>query len=158
MERHGSGSERTIAVYAYDASGRKKKTEFLPTETPDIAMMCGVDGSEIGYGVPGAATITTLYDDRDRPVEAVFHDATHALLRTVTFTRDSTGHVVTEDARMAPAGPYHFKDGPGDISPDDRAQFAAMIGAAFGSIVTTFTYDSDGQLIERSSTHGHAQR
>jgi YD repeat-containing protein len=153
-ERHGSGSERTVAVYVFDASGRKKKTEFLSAGPPNLAMMCGVEGSEIGYGVPGAATITTLYDDQDRPVEVVFHDATHALLRTVTFTRDTTGDVVTEDARMAPAGPYHFKDGPRDISPDDRAQFAAMIGAAFGSIVTTFSYDSDGQLIERSRHMG----
>jgi YD repeat-containing protein len=151
---HGSESARTITVCAYDASGRKQKTEFLPTEPSDIPMTCGVDGSEIGYGVPGAATITTMYDERERPVEAVFHDATHALLRTVTFTRDTTGRVVTEDARMAPAGPYHFKDGPDDISPDDRAQFAAMIGAALGSIITTFTYDSDGQLIERRRRMG----
>ena len=148
VERHANGSERTIGVYEYDASGRKKKTEFLPGETPKIAMMCGVEGSEVGYGVPGAASVTTLYDDRDRPVQAVFHDASHTPLRTVTFTRDTDGRVVTEDARMAQAGPAHF-EGIGDLSADDRAQLVAMVGAAFGSIVTTFAYDSHGRLSER---------
>jgi YD repeat-containing protein len=95
-----------------------------------------------------------VYDDQDRPVEAVFHDAKHTLLRTITFTRDTDGRVVTEDARMAQAGPAHFEAGLGELSPDDRAQLVAVVSAAFGSIVTTFTYDSAGHVTERRRQMG----
>lgn len=154
VEVHPGGSGRTIAECVYDASGRKTKTEFLPAQTSNIAMAYGIEGSEMGYGVPGASTVTTLYDDADQPVEAVFRDATHAVLRTISFTCDSAGRVVTEDARMAQAGPAHFEGVLGDLSRDDHANFAAMLGAAFGSIVTTFTYDSAGRLVERRRRTG----
>jgi hypothetical protein len=154
VEVHPGRSDRTIAEYVYDASGTKTKTEFLPAQTSKIAMAYGIEGSEMGYGVPRAATVTTRYDDRDRPVDAVFHDATHALLRTITFTRDSAGRVVTEDARMAQAGPAQFEGALGDLSRDDHANFAAILGAAIGSIVTTFTYDAAGRLVERRRRTG----
>ena len=52
----------------------------------------------------------------------------------------------------AEAGPEHFERSV--IFHDDRAQLVAMVGAAFGAIVTTFSYDSDGQLIERRRQMG----
>jgi hypothetical protein len=154
VQVHPGRGDQTIAEYLYDASGRKVKTEFMPPQTPNIAMAYGIEGSETGYSVPGAATVTTRYDDSDRPVEAVFHDAAHALLRTITFTRDSAGRVVTEDTRMAQSGLAHFEGVLGDLSPDDHANLAALLGAAFESIVTTFTYDSAGRLVERRRRTG----
>jgi hypothetical protein len=148
---HGSaprGSDRTSAEYVYDASGRQTKPEFLSAQTPNVATAYGIEGREIGYGVPGAATVTTRYDDRDQPVDAVFHDATHALLRT------NRVHARQRRARRdrgpadGAAGPAHFKGVLGALSGDDYANIAAMVGAAFGSVVTTFTYDSAGRLVE----------
>jgi hypothetical protein len=151
VDTHPEKSDRTLrTVYEYDASGRKKKIEFLPAETSGISMCYGVEGSEIGYGVPGAATLTTLYDDDGgQPTQAEFRDATQAVLRTVTFTRDDTGRVVAEEAKMDGAGPAHLQGAFAQLPDEDAAKAASMLRAAFGSIVTTFTYDADGRLLER---------
>src|SRR5206468_5904318 len=85
-----NGAEHESEIYSYDDGGRKTKLQFVPKlETPSACgMMYGVEGTELTYGAEGVVTtITTLYDDRDRSCEALFHDENRAVILRVILTR-----------------------------------------------------------------------
>lgn len=148
------GTERVVETCRYDAAGRKVKVTSLPARKPGIDLSYGVEGSDIGYPAPGAVTVTTTYDERDQPIEAVFHDASHALVLRVVLTRDRAGRPLREEARLEDAAPLNLQGALGQLSPEDRAGLVAMYASAFGSIVTTFAYDSEGRLVERNRRMG----
>src|SRR5262249_36755643 len=51
----------------------------------------GIEGTEQSYFAEGVATITTLFDDREHPSEALLHDSGGRLILQVTFTTDNAG-------------------------------------------------------------------
>ena len=120
-------------ILRYDSSGRKTRIQFVPKHEGDVAFLCMIDGTEISIGAAGAATVTTLYDDHDQPVEALLHDATHQVLRRATITRDSAGRVVKGEVLFGteplfPDLESKLKDAP----PEKREAIHAAIVAAFG--------------------------
>ena len=95
VDIEAGGFERESERYHYDSTGRKTKVDFLPAPAAGVDMSYAVDGSEQSYGVPGATTSTTTYDEHDLPSEVQFHDASHTLVHTIVFTRDRDGRVLT---------------------------------------------------------------
>jgi hypothetical protein len=156
IEVAADGSRRDAETYRYDKGGRKTKVEFVATDRirPD-AMFVAVVGSTQGYGVPGATTGTTTFDDRDFPSEAIFHDVNHAVVRRVTFTRGREGRVLSEVVRF---GDEMFPELNGKIekgTPEERASLDAFLATVFADqtlISTTYSYDEKGRVLER--THG----
>ena len=59
-------------------------------------MMYSVEGSDAAVSVPGAASMTTLYDRHDRPVETVFHDSQSRALSRFALRYDEAGRLVEE--------------------------------------------------------------
>jgi hypothetical protein len=98
IARDKEGGERVAETYAYDLAGRKKKTLYvdLATPRPDTHTLWGVEGSDSCYSAPGAATLTTVYDEREHPTELLFHDVQGRLLSRVEFRYDEGGHLVEE--------------------------------------------------------------
>jgi len=91
------GTEDTAEMFSYDDQ-RKTKTRYL-TSTPRPAeslVMYAVEGSDVAISAPGATSLTTVYDDQDRPVETLLHDSQHRLLSRVTLRYDDAGHIVDE--------------------------------------------------------------
>jgi YD repeat-containing protein len=91
FSRDPDGNDRTFESYSYDAEGRKTKTYFA-----DRTINYGVDGSIAFYSAPNAATITTIYNQADRPTELLFHDAAGVLLSRVVFRYDESGNLTEE--------------------------------------------------------------
>ena len=117
-------------------------------------MQYAIDGTEIAIGARGAATITTVYDDRDLPVEALIHDATHQVLRRATITRDSAGRVVKEEVFLGPQSLFpDLEDKLKDAPPETRESFRAAIVAKFGPggvfVSYAHTYDQKGRRMSR---------
>src|SRR5687767_8583532 len=52
-----SGIERLTHRTTYDERGRRTTVRDLPPAAADVPMMFSIDGSEIGYGAPGAKTM-----------------------------------------------------------------------------------------------------
>lgn len=155
------GTQRETEICRYDDLGRKTKVVFL--SVPDgSAGSCsptscgtfyGVEGTEVAYGAPGATTNTITYDDHELPLEASFHDANHALVRRIVFSRDRDGRLLSEVVQFEAAGTLF---GPAievdNLPAEERAQFAELMTAAFGDrtfSMATYAYDEKGRLIER---------
>jgi hypothetical protein len=150
-ELKSDGTERITETYTYGGDGRKTKVQFVPLELTSGNVHYGVEGSERAYGAPGTTTLTTSYDDRDSPAEVLFHDQTHAVVLKVTFTRDSEGRLLIEEAHDRP--PLDVKTF-GTISAGDQAKLDALMADAFASIATSYVYDAKGRLLQQTERMG----
>jgi hypothetical protein len=153
------GTEQRVETCDYDGTGRRTKVSILPAAPrPDIAMAYGVEGSEHGYGVPGAVTLTTAYDDGDLPTEGVFHDASGAVVRRIVFSRDDRGHVLSEV--MYFGGEVPFPDAladAGDTPIEEPEQLRALMKMVFADQVFSsidYAYDEKGRLLEKTRRMG----
>ena len=127
-----NGAEHESEIYSYDDGGRKTKLQFVPKlETPSACgMMYGVEGTELTYGAEGVVTtITTLYDDRDRSCEALFHDENRAVILRVILTRDTAGRLVREESRYDQP-PFRLAQALEKTPAEERAAAAAVLSAA----------------------------
>ncbi len=145
------GVEHTTHTSSYDDKGRRTTVHVLPPALGDTAMTFGIEGSALGYGAPGATTITTRYDERDLSREALFQDASGAVIRRIVLVRDGDGRVVTEEAENV--APLALPEGP-EMSADDREQLLALARLAFATMRTTYEYDAEGRLVSRTQRMG----
>jgi hypothetical protein len=141
------GTEHMAETCTYNEQGKRTTVEDLPPNLDGYS----VEGSEFGYGAPGAVRRTTKYDERDRAVESLFHDANGAVIRRVVLTHDAAGRVLIEEAQNV--SPFALPDKP-EMSTEDRDKLASLVALAFGSIRTTNTYDREGRLIDRIQQMG----
>jgi hypothetical protein len=157
IDEKGVGSESEI--YRYDPIGRKTKIQFLPKVEGNVGYSVDSEGGAALFGVSGAATMTTIYDDHDRAIEVTVHDAVHRLLRRTTLTRDSAGRLLKQEvlAGTTPVFP-EFEDQLKNAPPEDRESIQAALAAAFGpnNVLVTVTnrYDEKGRRVERTMTMG----
>jgi len=95
---HSTGAGPTTEEYDYDLAGCKKKTQYLDiaSQRPDTRYSFAVEGADTHYSAPGTAKLITIYNERDQPLELLFHDASDYLLSRVAFAYDAGGHLIEE--------------------------------------------------------------
>jgi YD repeat-containing protein len=145
------GRETLRETSTYDDTGRRTRVQIVPEQLLTGNVGFGVDGSEFAYGAPGAKTITTRYDEQNRPVDSVFHDLSGTVVLQVITTRDRAGRVLTEEAFqnasvLAPHSP--------EMNQQEREMMMAMLAQVYGSLRTTNDYDADGRLVRRAQAMG----
>jgi hypothetical protein len=93
-----NGQQRVSETYSYDTDGRKKKILYIDPELPSegCGTMFGLDGTDAAYSAPGAASITSIYDEHDRPIEHLFHDGGGELITRIHLRHDERGNLVEE--------------------------------------------------------------
>jgi len=153
------GNQREAEVSSYDSRGRKTKVSFLPPSESGQAFLTVVEGTELGYGAPGATTMTVNYGDTGLPEKALFHDAHHILVRRVTFERRADGKLLSEELHSGEQAPWpDLQKQLKDASPDDTARVVGIFETLFGLgraiSRTTYVYDCDGRLAERTTRLG----
>lgn len=149
LSRDAAGNERTIESYTYDAEGRKTKTHFidLAAQSPNTHYGLGVEGSKTSYSAPNTATLTTEYDQSERPTAVLFHDAAGALLSQVDLRYDASGHLI-EESQIHVVSPFSaFEE---QLNP---AQREALRGLLSGPIArSVHRYDALGRCMETTSS------
>ncbi len=97
------GNPRVAETYVYEADGRKKNIVHIDPElsagqwgTTGCGTIFGVEGTEVGYGAPGATSITSNYDERGLPIEHLFHDNSGKLVTRVDLRYNQRGNLVEE--------------------------------------------------------------
>ena len=154
IARPKGGGDRIAESYEYDAAGRKKKTLYVDSaaQRPDTQYAWGVEGTDSSYSAPGAATLTTLYNEREQPTDLLFYDATGHLLSRVAFGYDRDGNLVEEaQTNIAETLP------PEMLTSLNQAQLdavRALLGAAGEPIRRTHRYNEQGRRVETRSRMG----
>jgi YD repeat-containing protein len=150
------GATRESETCRYDSTGRKTKVSFLDARVPNVGV--GIEGTDHAFGAPGATTMTTAYGDRDEPEEVVLHDANHAVVRRVTFTRDREGRVLSEVVQFGGQFPFpEMQQQLGKGPAEEVAAMAAVLAQAFEAQTlhsTTYAYDRHGRVLERTERMG----
>jgi len=102
QHRNPDGSEWTtmnvcdecvVESWGRDERGRQTRTQHLEAP-PAGAVGYNVEGG--AYPAEGATTITTVYGDREQPLEILFHDADRRLVNRVEFVYDEAGRLIEE--------------------------------------------------------------
>jgi len=148
------GGDRIAESYEYDAAGRKKKILHfdLAAQRPDTDYVWGVEGTDTCYSAPGAATLTTLHNERDQPTDVLFYDGAGRLLSRVEFRYDRDARLVeeaqTNTGEMLP---------PGMLASLNQAQLetvTALFGVAGEPMRVIHRYDDQGRRIGTGSRMG----
>jgi len=153
------GNQRESEVCSYDSRGRKTKVCFLPPAISGQPWMTVIEGTELGYGAPGATTMTVNYGDTGLSEEALFPDAQQILVRRVTFERRADGKLLSEELCSGDQAPWpDLQKRLKDASPDGAARVAGVFGTLFGPARaisrTNYVYDRDGRLTGRTTRLG----
>ena len=145
------GSQRTTEPFSYDEQNRKTRTLYLEPRAvgTETAVAYSIEGSDAAYSAPGATSMTTLYNERDQPIEVLFRDSQNQVLSRVTLLYDATGHLVEEyqttEVREFP---------PAEI----LAQMSPAQSRALEELLGNFqwrrvhAYDAEGRCVETRST------
>jgi len=129
-------TQKDLAISSYDAQGRRTQLRVL---RGGVNIAYGIEGTEQGYGAPGAVTMIVADDENGLPAKVIFQDANGVALREVLFERDAAGKLLTEEMRVVG----------GESLPE---AFAKIFGETFSR--TAYAYDSRGRLVERTTKFG----
>jgi hypothetical protein len=152
--RHMGGGDRIVESYEYDSASGRQKTFYvdLAAQRSDTQYAWGVEGTDSSYSAPGAATLTTLYNGREQPIELLFRDGLGRLLSRVEFRYDRDGNLVeeaqTKITEMLP---------PEMLTSLNQAQLetvSALFGAAGEPIQRMHRYNEQGHRTESRSRIG----
>lgn len=149
LARPQGGADRIVESYEYSDTGGKKKTLYVDVtaQRPDTHYSWGVEGTDSAYSAPGAATLTTVYNERDQPTDILFHDTAGRQLSRVEFRYDEAGRMVEEAlTKTEEALP------PEMLASLNQAQLEtvrALFGAGGQPIQRTFRYDGQGRVESR---------
>jgi YD repeat-containing protein len=93
-----NGTPRVSETYSYSADNKKQKVVHLEPKLiePSCGVFVGVEGSELGFGVPGIASTTCNYDTQGRPIEHLCHDSGGELLARINLQYDDRGNLIEE--------------------------------------------------------------
>jgi hypothetical protein len=148
------GDDRIAESYEYDAIGIKKKTLYIDmaAQRPDTHYAWGVEGTDSAYSAPGAAKLTTLYNERDQPTDVLFYDKAGRQVSRVEFWYDEVGHLVEESQTNAEeALPPEML---ASLNPAQLATVRALFGAGGEPIRRMHRYDGQSRRIETRSSIG----
>ncbi len=98
LTRSQEGNERVAESLTYNSAGQKTRVQYVDraSQKPNTGYSWGVEGTDSFYSAEGAATLTTHYNQRQQPVELLFHDEVGQLLNQVRFYYDAEGNLIEE--------------------------------------------------------------
>jgi hypothetical protein len=153
----GTGTGSLDVTYDRDENGRKRRVEHLPVfpNAPNVGIgAMPWENSDVLFPPPSGGTVTTLYDDRDRPVQGQISDANGRLMMRIVRTYDPQGRIqgdklIPED--MQGAVP---EDLVGQMNDAQQKAIAKFMGNAFASGESSYKYDPQGRVVEKHRALG----
>ncbi|HEV2691063.1 MAG TPA: hypothetical protein VGV35_21050 [Bryobacteraceae bacterium] len=98
IARDKDGVDRVTESWNYDPMGRKTRTLYVDVagQSPNTTYGWAVEGTDAIYSAPGAASLTTLYNEREQPAQILFQDIAGRMLSRVEFVYDEAGRLIEE--------------------------------------------------------------
>ena len=151
--RNGDG-DRTVETYEYDPSGRKSKTLHLDVaaQSSNTHYAWSVEGTDRAYSAPGAASLTTVYNHRDQPMQLLFRDLAGRELSRVEFRYDDAGQLMEEaQTNSDEVLPPELL---ASLNPAQLQTVRGFFGVGGEPIRRTHVYDEQGRRVETRSNMG----
>jgi YD repeat-containing protein len=143
----GNAAESTVETYQYAPDGAKTRIRYIPPEAygPNMGVDLRIEDSELSIPAQGAATLTTIYDRRGFPAEALAHGAQHELIARAIYVCDVQGRIVEE--KMEPG--HEPASGIADQFPEEvRELMVRVVASHFMHQRVICKYDDAGNRIE----------
>lgn len=152
-----SGSKNRTE-YRYDEQGRKTEIrafEPKPVQRGEVGFSGSAwDAAATGFDVPNGGSVTTTYNDKDRPVEERVHDAQGQIVSRVLRTYNAAGLVVEEKPTLE--NPASVLD---QIPADTRSKLDEDAMRTMKALLqgqrertTLFAYDAQGRVTTKRET------
>jgi len=148
-----SDSESTETNFRYDDQGRKSKVEKLPSlpQTSGLRASTGYsymwEGSDTGFSVPEGGTITTLYNDRDQPMEAQIRNAEGQLVSRVARSYDEKGRTKSDKQIFENPELIVPSELKSQLNAEQLKSVSAFLAEAFVPS-TSYSYDANNRVSE----------
>ncbi len=152
-----SGTNDSDVTYDVDENGRRRGVGHFPvfTLTPNTAIgAMPWENGDLFFPPPSGGTVTTLYDQRDRPVEGQVRDASGQLMMRFVRTYDAQGRMQSDKLipeNMESAVPQELG---GELNDAQRKAIAQFMGNAFATGESAYQYDSQGLVVEKRLAGG----
>lgn len=155
----GDGTQTDLETCNYDSNGKGTKTRLLPVsphaerDGGAVSLGYSIEDTDMMLGGPGAAFMTTAYAAEGQPAKVLLEDQNRQAIREVDFERDASGRLLSVETRM---GDSQIKDFADRMSPETRERATAVLEEIFGKSFsrTTYRYDTQGRLAERTDSMG----
>lgn len=157
-----SGNGRPGSTYEYRESGSKSKTRNLPKYDYKPNTAIGAiqwEDSELQFTPPSGGTVTTIYDEKDRPKEGEIRDATGQLILRIVRTYDEHGRIkgdkVVFEQVQTPLLP-EIEQAPefNQLNAAQKRTLMNLVTRAFSGGESAFTYDAQGRVVEKHVNRG----
>lgn len=151
------GSTPTTRI-EYGEHGRTREVRQLSSH-PDrpntaIGAIHWEDG-DIQFPPPSGGTLTTFYDDKDRPIRAEIADADGRITMRIARQYDEQGHIASDQLTSDPSTFSSGSNLPDELTSQlNEAQKKGLnlfIAQSFGNETAVYRYDSEGRLLRSRS-------
>jgi len=150
VERDSAGHERLAETYEYSPTGSRTKITLVDPSTNRASVTAwAVDGSDAYYSAPGAASLRTVYDERDLVTELLFLDDGGRTIARVEFVYDAAGRLVEESHTQLELLPPEMTAA---TKPAERNALRTLLGGEGGVSRRLHTYDASGRRVETVSS------
>jgi YD repeat-containing protein len=150
-----SGNQQIINDRGED--GRRRVTERFPERLAGPNVGVGAipwQGSDLPFPPPSGGTITTIYDEHDRPTEAQVRDGSGQLTMQIVRTYDKDGRILS-DKLIPEEVQSQLQDELGSqFNEAQKKAMAGFIASAFYTGESNYKYDADGRVIEKRLSRG----
>lgn len=145
--------------FHYDAQGRKSSIQSFAPESFERKQNISFDGSrwdaaQSGFGVPSGGTVTALYDQNDRPIEAQVLDAQGQVISGIVRTYGPNGQLSEEKPTFENLAPAMLERMPAEqrdqMNPEQIKALSKQMAFLMAGKVpagTTYSYDSQNRHI-----------
>jgi YD repeat-containing protein len=148
-----------------DANGRRIKLRKFPKYElrPNVAIgSTQWENSEIQFTPPSDGTLTTLYDDKDRPREAEVRDAGGQITLRIVREYDEKGRVkgdkvMSEQPDSTLLEQFSASPETSELSDVQKRALVAFMAHAFHGGESTLKYDDHDRVIEKHVKRGGIQ-
>jgi len=149
--------------FSYDDDGRKtsvktfdpsKKEDSKATGISATMATSALDASEAGYGVPRGGTLTTVFDESDRPADLQVRDAQGTLVSSIRRIYGAKGELLEEKSTTENPALLLFGNHPEMREQMSPPQLAALnkgltsLLRGQGLFGRKYSYDDEGRLQE----------
>jgi hypothetical protein len=152
-----SSTGNGTVTYEQDEHGRKSRLEHYPVFNLGPNTGIGAiqwENGDLQFAPPSGGTVTTIYDEHDRPVEGQVNDASGRLMMRIVRTYDQQGRI--QDDKLIPEdmeGNVPQELG-GQLNDAQKKALAKFMGNAFATGESGYRYDSQGRVVEKHRTGG----